>query len=345
LIPLSKNKRKLSQSLIEFPEKSKENSPDYHKNPKKRKIETTPTDLTEDSTNRITPSTVTEPSLDDNNVVGMSEIDRTPIPTASEFIPLDLILPATPVSIPTASLPTPSPVLPKFTLAISPSPPFKWVAPSPAQPSTRRPRPTLAPSPSPWHARPVRRPVRDTRHVRVSFLDLGFSPFQYSRKREKVALREEEEEVLGNYFSQVPYEIILEILSFLKTSRDLCSVACVTKRWRILSADDSLWKPLFQLHFGSISFDSSHSWKWNFLKRKQELFMEKILNNGVSYGKKKVRKPVNNFMGIQKSNSLAVFKKVVKNEENGKKKRKRRKRKIGRRCRLIGIFATKKEIF
>jgi len=61
--------------------------------------------------------------------------------------------------------------------------------------------------------------------------------------------------------------------------------------------------------------------------------------------KKKVRKPVNNFMGIQKSNSLAVFKKVVKKEENGKKKRKRRKRKIGRRCRLIGIFATKKEIF
>jgi len=181
--------------------------------------------------------------------------------------------------------------------------------------------------------------------VRVSFLDLGFSPFQYSRKREKVALREEEEEVLGNYFSQVPYEIILEIFSFLKTSRDLCSVACVTKRWRILSADDSLWKPLFQLHFGSISFDSSHSWKWNFLKRKQELFMEKILNNGVSYGKKKVRKPVNNFMGIQKSNSLAVFKKVVKNEENGKKKEKGEKGKLEDDAALLEFLQQKKKFF
>jgi len=136
------------------------------------------------------------------------------------------------------------------------------------------------------------------RKSRVSALDLCFSPFRYSRAPEAAgpllaALRASEENA-ANFFAEMPYETIIGIFSYLKSSRDLCSVACVSKCWKIVSAEPTLWKPLYLLRFGpagSSVYDPTCSWKINFLKRKQELHVEQIAEGRPSYAKKKRENP------------------------------------------------------
>jgi hypothetical protein len=87
-----------------------------------------------------------------------------------------------------------------------------------------------------------------------------------------------------------PDEILLYIFSYLNTPTELCLLACVCKRWRAISSDDTLWRPLFVKDWGPF-FDSfegeKRSIKQEYFRRKKE-FLEKIDRmTAKSYSKKR----------------------------------------------------------
>jgi Ras-related protein Rab-1A len=48
----------------------------------------------------------------------------------------------------------------------------------------------------------------------------------------------------GGGFESLPYEVVLEVFSYLHTAEDLCALSHVCKQFHDISNDDEVWKPL-----------------------------------------------------------------------------------------------------
>eukprot|EP01102_Stenamoeba_stenopodia_P003684 TRINITY_DN13841_c0_g1_i1.p1 TRINITY_DN13841_c0_g1~~TRINITY_DN13841_c0_g1_i1.p1 ORF type:complete len:323 (+),score=36.12 TRINITY_DN13841_c0_g1_i1:152-1120(+) len=66
-----------------------------------------------------------------------------------------------------------------------------------------------------------------------------------------------------NYFDKLPYELLLHIAQFL-TSKQICKLATVSKRWASLSRDQQLWKRLCTVELG-FTFLYDHQTECNYI--------------------------------------------------------------------------------
>jgi len=138
----------------------------------------------------------------------------------------------------------------------------------------------------------------------------------------------------------LPDETLITIFGYLNSSRDLCSLACVSLRWRAIADDCYLWKPLFLLHWGVTVATDDETWKANFLRRKSEVLMHQI-KSGRSYANKRKRQELSSQMS--RSNSGLIFKRIA-TTDNGIK-RKPSKEKFGQASEELMAFFQEKAAY
>jgi hypothetical protein len=63
-----------------------------------------------------------------------------------------------------------------------------------------------------------------------------------------------------NYFPLLPWELFIEIMSFLG-KKELCALRCVNSTWRDLLDSDQIWKDLVKRQYGHQDTGSFESWK------------------------------------------------------------------------------------
>eukprot|EP01124_Arcella_intermedia_P021676 TRINITY_DN3080_c0_g1_i2.p1 TRINITY_DN3080_c0_g1~~TRINITY_DN3080_c0_g1_i2.p1 ORF type:complete len:588 (-),score=171.99 TRINITY_DN3080_c0_g1_i2:285-1997(-) len=197
--------------------------------------------------------------------------------------------PRSPLLSPSPGLsPSPEVLVPTITISPNLSP-----VPSPAKPlpsTPNRTTPALLPKPSPLTISSTK-PLSPSKEVIIR--ELCFSPFQYSKQTQTPQYKllsafAHSDRSTSQYFGTCPPEIITTILSFLESSVDLCSVACISKQWLYLSSSSAIWQPLYILNFSlpavspSTPLTSKTNWKAMFLKRRKEIVVKKVK----AYGKK-----------------------------------------------------------
>jgi len=160
------------------------------------------------------------------------------------------------------------------------------------------------------------------------------------------------------FFIKVPNEILLIIFSYFWSCCDLCMVACVCKRWSVLSNEPTLWKPLYHHHFGHpLSTHPLRSWKQDFLKKKSEIFLEHV-SKGRSYSKKGSCRPLTNAIleeqqpkSIKMGKTTLVFRKFLSENGSGSENERVKQRKkdghgsLKENEALLAFLREKKRIF
>jgi hypothetical protein len=85
-----------------------------------------------------------------------------------------------------------------------------------------------------------------------------------------------------------PDELLLCIFSHLNTPYELCRLACVCKRWKNISEDTVLWRPLFVKQWGLVhDADEIRTTKQEFFRRKKEILKNAKQISAKSYSRKR----------------------------------------------------------